>query len=78
MCSGYSYGVVLLYVGKARDAFMSALDLGPDPTLDSRAEGSPVGLKVRDSLFYGLQSPLTCGQNLGATCYANAFLQVRT
>lgn len=45
--------------GKARDAFMNALDLEPDPTLESRAEGFPVGLK-----------------NLGATCYANAFLQV--
>lgn len=28
------------------DAFINVTGLGPDPTLDSRAEGSPVGLKV--------------------------------
>ncbi|THG98644.1 hypothetical protein EW026_g3587 [Hermanssonia centrifuga] len=31
---------------KARDAFIKAQELGPDPTLDSRAFDTPVGLKV--------------------------------
>ncbi|KAJ3545017.1 hypothetical protein NM688_g5677 [Phlebia brevispora] len=44
---------------KARDAFINTFDLGMDPTLDSRASNTPVGLR-----------------NLGATCYANAYLQV--
>lgn len=48
-----------LYVGKARDAFMNALDLEPDPTLESRAEGFPVGLKARDKPSYSLWSLLT-------------------
>ena len=33
--------------GKARDAFLKALDLGADPTLDGRSSDTPVGLKVR-------------------------------
>ncbi|KAI0688254.1 cysteine proteinase [Cytidiella melzeri] len=44
---------------KARDAYMKAAELGPDPNDESREANTPVGLK-----------------NLGATCYANAFLQV--
>ncbi|EKM55145.1 uncharacterized protein PHACADRAFT_94093 [Phanerochaete carnosa HHB-10118-sp] len=55
--------------GKARDAFFRAVELGLDPTLDFRASGSPIGLKVRSLLLY-------THSNLGATCYANAFLQV--
>ncbi|EPQ58342.1 cysteine proteinase [Gloeophyllum trabeum ATCC 11539] len=44
---------------KAKEAYLKAAELGPDPRLQMRDPGSPVGLK-----------------NLGATCYANAFLQV--
>lgn len=36
-----------LITGKARDAFFKAIELGTDPTLDSRASGTPIGLKVR-------------------------------
>ncbi|KAF9475859.1 cysteine proteinase [Pholiota conissans] len=45
--------------GPARDAFFRASNLSQDPSLQSRNEDLPVGLK-----------------NLGATCYANASLQV--
>ncbi|KAI6045712.1 hypothetical protein EDC04DRAFT_2877115 [Pisolithus marmoratus] len=66
--------------GKAREQFMKASDLGFNPMLNARDPELPVGLKVR-----GVRSPFTnfngdaanmTEQNLGATCYANAFLQV--
>jgi hypothetical protein len=38
--------------GKARDAFLKALDLGMDPILDARSSETPVGLKVRLSNLY--------------------------
>ncbi len=41
---------------KARDAFIKAQELGPDPTLDSRAFDTPVGLKV---YFYAVLEFIT-------------------
>ena len=34
---------------KARDAFIKAMDLGSDPTLEGRSSETPVGLRVRRS-----------------------------
>ena len=62
---------------KARNAFMKACKLGPDPTLLSKVSGIPVGLKVCSSdALSRVLTPRFPSQNLGATCYANAFLQV--
>ena len=61
---------------KARNAFMKACKLGPDPTLLSKVSGVPVGLKVCFShALSRVLTPRFPSQNLGATCYANAFLQ---
>lgn len=55
---------------------MKTVDLGEDPTEESRESDDPVGLKV---LLVNLSNihVIDDVQNLGATCYANASLQVR-
>jgi ubiquitin carboxyl-terminal hydrolase 48 len=60
----------------SRERFLKASNLGDNPILDAREPDLPVGLKVWRAGF--VQHILTgrCEQNLGATCYANAFLQV--
>ena len=63
-------------VDDAWEAFRKRVKLGDSPLDDARDPDLPVGLYVRDPLRAHDQS-LTCVQNLGATCYANASLQVR-
>lgn len=63
----------------ARQLFIKASDLGLNPILNSRDPELPVGLKVGHGRPIRGPMPITyvrATQNLGATCYANAFLQV--
>lgn len=64
------------YVDKATEAFLKIANIGNDPALETRSPGWPVGLRVRIMPSFHLCS-LRGVQNLGATCYANASLQVR-
>ncbi|KAI6138857.1 hypothetical protein EDD17DRAFT_1782678 [Pisolithus thermaeus] len=56
--------------GKAREQFLKASDLGFNPMINARDPDLPVGLKSNRAATNMIE------QNLGATCYANAFLQV--
>ncbi|SCZ96639.1 BZ3500_MvSof-1268-A1-R1_Chr4-4g07505 [Microbotryum saponariae] len=69
-------------IEKALETFASSRGVGEDPGLNLREPGVPVGLKVGSPLAsdgWNILSRATCNapQNLGATCYANSFLQVR-
>jgi len=54
---------------------MVSAKLGSDPADTSRKAEVPVGLKVLLMFQYSFHN-LIITQNLGATCYANASLQV--
>ena len=62
----------------ARQLFIKASDLSLNPILSSRDPELPVGLKVGCGLVHDFMQIIFvhATQNLGATCYANAFLQV--
>lgn len=60
---------------KATEAFLKIANIGNDPALETRIPDCPVGLKVRVKLPFQWHN-LRNVQNLGATCYANASLQV--
>lgn len=55
---------------------MKLAKLGHNPTLDVREPDLPVGLKVLYNALGKLSFLSLAGQNLGATCYANASIQV--
>ena len=56
-------------------AFFRAIELGDDPHLNLHEPDIPVGLKVSIIVLPVFWTNHPC-QNLGATCYANASLQV--
>lgn len=65
------------FLEDAEKRYLEVVNLGSDPSQTSREVDIPVGLKVSPSTLPLLCSMLTTGpQNLGATCYANASLQV--
>lgn len=65
---------------KVKDLFLKASDLGFNPVLNARDPELPVGLKVEQNIVLSeiVQRVILIHaiQNLGATCYANAFIQV--
>lgn len=66
----------MFHLAKARELSIKASDLGLNPIFSSRDPDFPVGLKVFLARGF-MQIIYICAlQNLGATCYANAFLQV--
>jgi ubiquitin carboxyl-terminal hydrolase 48 len=70
----------VMNLDKVRELFLKASDLGFNPVLNARDPELPVGLKVEQNIVLSeiVQQVILIYaiQNLGATCYANAFIQV--
>ena len=66
----------MFHLATARELSIKASDLGLNPIFNSRDPDLPVGLKVFLVHDFMQIIYICAAQNLGATCYANAFLQV--
>ena len=67
----------LKIIDEAEQVFLKAAKLGENPSYESREPDLPVGLKVNLMPFFShTKAHLRKTKNLGATCYANASLQV--